>query len=246
MANVRVERAPKVAAVGRMRSGSKGLRASGLDASSPDVAFGRLESGGRVVCLSKGGVGFADAVAHCLAASGPADVVLATWTIGAREIASCRQLLDSGAVRSLRLLVDVSFPQRHPAYAAQLRSTFGADAVRMAVCHAKIATVVNDRWALTVLSSANLNRNSRLEFFSIEDCRPLATDINTTLDAWFAAEPVEVARLVASSAPPTVRTTHAAPRPPATLAPATDADVAFFSDDPWGVDLRRAGITYSR
>ena len=30
------------------------------------------------------------------------------------------------------------------------------------------------------------------------------------------------------------------------LAPVTAGDAAFFSDDPWGVDLRRTGISFTR
>jgi hypothetical protein len=52
-----------------------------------------------VVTLSKGSVSFADAVAHCLALSGPAAVMVSTWTIGSREIGAFRDLHASGPAR---------------------------------------------------------------------------------------------------------------------------------------------------
>lgn len=270
MANVRREAAPKTAAV-RLRARRTGLRRAGLTATDARSAFGKLTRGGRVVCLSKGAVSLADTVAYVLATSGPADLTLATWTIGAREIATFRQLLDGGAVRSLRLLVDASFPHRNAAYAAQLRATFGPDCLRLAICHAKIATVINGRWAFVVLSSANLNRNSRLEFFQVEDNRTLATAITATLGEWFEAAAVDqwndkpiahrtrfdawaekpsLARTfgpratVAPAADGDAGSSLDAPLRP--LAPATAGDAAFFNSEPWGVDLRRVGVSYVR
>jgi hypothetical protein len=131
MANAGRERAPRTAAI-RLRSGRTGLRRRGLTAIDARSAFGRLTRGGRVVCLSKGAVSFADAVRYLLETAGPADVLLTTWAIGAKEIAAFRDLLSNGTIRSLRLLVDASFPNRQPAYTAKLRATFGADAIRLA------------------------------------------------------------------------------------------------------------------
>ena len=270
MANAARERAPKTAAV-RLRAGRVGLRRDGLTAPSARVAFGRLVHGGRVVCLSKGAIGFGDVVRYLLTVSGPADVLVTSWAIGAKEITAFRALVTDGAIRTLRLLVDASFVQRQPAYTASLRASFGPDCVRLATCHAKIATVVNARWAFAVLSSANLNENRRLEFFQVEDNRRLATAISRTLDGWFAepaagqwdASRAEHGRRFDAWAetPARSRTSNAvatiAPAddgdvgapvdtPVRPLAPATAADAAFFSDDPWGVDLRRVGISFTR
>ena len=99
MANVRAERAPRTAAV-RLRAGRTGLRRNGLTATDARAAFGRLTHGGRIVTLSKGAVSFADAAKYLLATAGPADVVLTTWAIGAREIGAFRDLVTDGAIRS--------------------------------------------------------------------------------------------------------------------------------------------------
>ena len=274
MANARRERAPKTAAV-RLRTGRAGLRRGGLAAIDARSAFGRLTRGGRVVCLSKGAVSFADAVRYLLEVAGAADVTLTTWAIGARELTAFRGLVDSGAIRSLRLLVDASFVNRQPAYTAKLRALFGPDCVRLANSHAKLATVVTARRAFVLLSSANLNDNRRLEVFQIEDNRRLAHAINRTLDAWFRqpagdqwdvsrtehnrrfeawgarradtpAAPASLGAPAAIGAPADGEPAGAVDAPAGLLAPATAADGAFFSSDPWGVDLRRAGMSFLR
>ena len=258
MANAARERAPKMAAV-RLRAGRVGLRGA-LTATTAAGALGRLTHGGRVVCLSKGAFGFGDCVRHLLTVSGSADVLLTTWAIGAKEIAAFRALVTDGAIRTLRLLVDASFVQRQPAYTASLRASFGPDCVRLATCHAKLATLVNAQWAFVVLSSANLNENKRLEVFSVEDNRRLATALAMTLDGWFASpadwdvsraeharrfdawgEPTPKAAIVAAD--DAQGGVEARVRP---MAPAMAGDAAFFSDDPWGVDLRRVGISFTR
>lgn len=270
MANAGRERAPKTAAV-RLRAGRVGLRRDGLTAPSARVAFGRLAHGARVVCLSKGAFGFGDAVRYLLETAGPADVLLTSWAIGAKEITAFRALVTDGAIRTLRLLVDASFVQRQPAYTARLRASFGPGCVRLATCHSKLATAINDRWAFVVLSSANLNRNSRLEFFQVEDNRRLAKAINSTLGAWFAepaADDWDASRAehgrrfdAWAETPARSRTSGAGATitpvddvgispcldaPVAPLVPATAGDAAYFSDDPWGVDVRRAGISFTR
>lgn len=270
MANIRREKAPRTAAV-RLRAGRVGLRRGALTASSARVAFGRIVHGGRIVCLSKGAVSLAECVGYVLETTGPADLTLATWTIGAREITTFRDLVAGGSVRRLQLLVDASFVQRQPAYTASLRASFGPDCVRLVTSHLKVALLVNARWAVVVLSSANLNRNSRLEFFQVEDNRRLATAISGTLGEWFAEPAADqwdasmtahkrrfdawgetgsrtgtpgAGAAIATAADGDVRAPVDAPVRP--LAPATAGDAAYFSDDPWGVDLRRAGISFTR
>lgn len=285
MANVRAEQAPKVAAI-RVPGSPVGLRPGGLQAVTPRGAFGPLVPGGRTVVLSKGAFGKADVVADILDQTGPADLTLATWTISAREIGAFRDRVASGQILSLRLMVDASFPARNAAYAAKLRASYGADCIRLAVCHAKLAVITNDAWAVVVLSSANLNRNSRLEIFSVEDNRVLADELNRVLGTWFeapaadqwdvgmsehgkrlaswgaSADPARLAAPDTSRIPrpekligrdgkerpvaEQVRKFRSCPSSAPTLAPATPGDAAFFNDDPFGVDLRRAGISFVR
>ena len=164
MGNVGRETAPAVAGwVGR--GGPVECRSEGLTATTALAACGRLRRGGRLFLLSKGAVSAGDVLGWVLARTGASDVLLATWTVGTDGIRALRRLLDSGRIRSLRLLVDPSFASRHPSYCAQVRAAFGVDAIRFAVLHAKICTVVNEAWAVVVRGSANFNENRRLEFF---------------------------------------------------------------------------------
>ncbi|MBE3072622.1 MAG: hypothetical protein IMZ67_06570, partial [Acidobacteria bacterium] len=112
-----------------------------LNATTARALFGELAPGCEVFALSKGQVSFGDVVGLMLDTAGPADLTLATWAAAPPELRALRRLLDAGRVRRLRLLIDPSFQRRQPAYCALLRSLFGPEALRLIVCHAKVAVV---------------------------------------------------------------------------------------------------------
>ena len=263
MANVRRERRPALAAYARAASPLV-TRHEGLTARTALEALGPLAHGAHLFVLSKGAVSAGDVLAWALEQTGDADVLVSTWTISPDEIRALKRLVDSGRIRTFRLLTDFSFGNRHPAYAALLRSTFGTEAIAVTVCHAKVATVSNAAWALVVRSSANLNRNSRTEYHEVSDDRGLADFINETLGAWFPAAadawavpvaehrrrfdawgetgaPVALGAASPAAATPAVGGDH-----PRVSGPATAADAAFFEAGPYGRDLRRVGLSYAK
>lgn len=261
MANVRRERAPAVAGFVDTAAPIV-VRNEGLTARAALEALGRLPPGGRIFVFSKGAVDLGDVVAWGLEHTGPADVLLSTWAIGADETKRLRRLLDSCAIRRLRLLVDCSFPSRQPAYTALLRASFGPDVLRLAVVHAKVGTLlsVDGRWSVVIKSSGNLNHNKRVEIHEIEDNAALAGFINSTLGEWFrgsGADDFDVApsehrrRFDAWHADeqrevgPVSAPVATAAAPGRALKP-TAPDAAFFGDGWADTDLRRVGLSYVR
>jgi hypothetical protein len=262
MANVRREKTPETAAHLALTAPVV-TRTAGLTGRTALEALGTLPHRGHVFVLSKGSVSAGDVLGWALEHSGPADVLVSTWTISPEEIRGLKRLVESGRIRTFRLLTDFSFGNRHPAYAALLRSTFGPAAIAVTVCHAKVATVINAEWALVIRSSANLNRNSRTEYHEVSDDRGLAEFINATLGAWFPAAPDAWAVPVAEHrrrfeawgetddpVSGDVRPSAAIPAVgvdrPRVSGPATAADAGFFEDGPYGRDLRRVGLTYAK
>ena len=262
MANVRRERAPETAAH-LAPAAPVVTRTAGLTGRTALEALGSMPKGGHLFLLSKGAVGAGDVITWALDQTGDADVLVSTWTISPDEIAGLKRLVDSGRIRTFRLLTDFSFGRRHPAYAALLRATFGPEAIAVTVCHAKVATVINAEWALVIRSSANLNRNSRTEYHEVSDDRGLATFINDTLGAWFppAADqwdlPVlehrrrfdawgETGAPGSAEGRPAVTTPAVSVERPRVSGPATAADAGFFEDGPYGRDLRRVGLSYAK
>lgn len=134
--------------------------------------FGR---GKRVIGLTGGQFSLIDLLEALLEVTGPADVVVATWTAGVRDAALASELNRTGKIRSMRLVVDRSFSGRQPQYVARVEEMFGREAIRVTQTHAKFLVIQNDEWNVLVQTSMNLNRNSRVESFAIDEDQALCS-----------------------------------------------------------------------
>lgn len=141
---------------------------------SARAAVAGLEPGCRVFGLTKGQFSLIDLIKAVVEQTGPAHMVLSTWTFGVKDAENVDFLQRAGDFLSVRFLVDRSFASRQPAYCARVTELFGAEAIRASRTHAKFAVLHNDRWAIVVRSSMNLNRNPRFEQFDLDDDRALA------------------------------------------------------------------------
>ena len=151
-------------------------------------ALAEFDRGLETYCLTFGQFSMMDAVEALLEKTGPADVVIATWTAGSADLSRSAESLNNGRIRSLRFIVDCSFGQRQPGYLAQVRRLFGDDAVRSTRTHAKFAVITNDEWSVAVRTSMNLNENPRLESIEVSDDPELAGFLLRVTDELFAEE----------------------------------------------------------
>jgi hypothetical protein len=117
--------------------------------------------------FTKGQFSLLDLLTAAIDVTGPAAIVLSTWTAARTEIQALRQLRDEGKMTSLRWLVDVTFARRDPAAAPAIRETFGLDAIRVAQNHSKFALFTAPNWQLVLRTSMNLNMNPRFEDFTL-------------------------------------------------------------------------------
>ncbi|MCA9328105.1 hypothetical protein KDA14_06260 [Candidatus Saccharibacteria bacterium] len=86
-----------------------------------------------------------------------------TWTVGIEEAKELARLYNKGAFGTAKFLVDTSFVKRLPEAYDTICKQFGN--VRNISTHAKIYIVEGRTKSVAILSSANLNRNTRCEFF---------------------------------------------------------------------------------
>jgi len=128
-----------------------------------------FQRGGRRLGLNCGQYSMIDLIRVALDLTGPADVVVATWSSGIRDGESAAWLLEKGAITRMTWIVDSSFVSRQPEYVARLRRRFGDDCVFATLIHAKFALVRGGGWNLAFRSSMNLNRNDRYELWEVDD-----------------------------------------------------------------------------
>lgn len=153
------------------------------------AAIGVLRPGARVVGVTKGQFSLLDLVEALLEQVGPADVLVSTWTPGKAEMERVLELLESGYINQFQLLVDRSFPSRHPYYVDRVEEICGEEAIRMTRTHGKFALIAAGEWKLCIRTSMNFNRNPRLEQFDLDDdariyalFEGVARDLFTDLD----------------------------------------------------------------
>jgi len=137
-------------------------------------AIGDLQHGCDIFGFTKGQFSMIDVLEHCLKQTGPAHLFIATWSAAAADIQAAHKFLQNGRILSIRLLVDYSFQSRKPEFCRELVNTFGVDAIRVTVTHAKYCMIRNDDWDLVIRTSMNLNYNPRFENYEISDSREMA------------------------------------------------------------------------
>ena len=128
-----------------------------------------------------------DLLEHILTFTGPADLVISTWTAAGADIDYALRLRDDGRVRSILWLVDSSFPVRQPGYCKAMRDRFGDAAIRVTKNHAKFVLIGNDEWHVVLRTSMNLNENKRLESWEVSDDEGLHSYLTAVVAELFAA-----------------------------------------------------------
>lgn len=102
-----------------------------------------------------------DVIEHAVQQTGPAHLSFATWGISEAGVRTIVRLRDSGSLLSIRGVGDLR-GMVHTPEANQLAKE-QCDAFSMCSCHAKVYVLRNEQWGITIVSSANLTNNPRVE-----------------------------------------------------------------------------------
>jgi hypothetical protein len=154
-------------------------------ASAADT-IGQVEPGLDVYALTFGQFDLSDVLEHLLNATGPAEVVVATWTAAKADLDRAAAFVEDERVEKLRFIVDQSFPNRQPAYFDRLVNKFGAGSVVTTRSHCKFLLIAGGGFHFCVRTSANLNANKRLENIEVSDDIGLYTFMLEVADEIFA------------------------------------------------------------
>lgn len=150
--------------------------------SATEAVSGLERDGMELFGLTKGQFSLTDMIEAILEKTGPADLSISTWTAANGDVTRMLELLSSGAIRSCRWMVDLTFMRRCPQLTSEIRAKFGADAIRVTKTHAKFCTITNDNWQIALRSSMNLNQNPRMESFQVGHDPVLCQFLSEVLD----------------------------------------------------------------
>lgn len=111
-----------------------------------------------------------DIISACVDAAQKPNLVISTWTAAKAEMDHVFRFLESGKIRHAQWIVDRSFPNRQPELCQALRDIFGDGCIRVQRVHCKFALIGDKDSGLILQTSANLNRNPRIENVSVSPC----------------------------------------------------------------------------
>jgi hypothetical protein len=103
-------------------------------------------------------------VEYLLHQTGPAEVVIACWTMSEDAARTLLQLIESDQILRLSIVFDLRAQQRKPA-AYQLARHIASNC-RIASCHAKVTVISpadSNKPGIAISGSANYTRNPRIE-----------------------------------------------------------------------------------
>lgn len=153
--------------------GSKREIRHGMYNENAKQMIGDIKPGFEMFGLTKGQFSIINVIEHILKQTGPADVIISTWTAANAEIKKAENFLSNGNINNLHWIVDRSFKTRQVKYYNILIDGFGLKAISETDSHAKFTLIHNDSWHIVIRTSMNLNENKRLEFFEVSDSEPL-------------------------------------------------------------------------
>lgn len=150
-------------------------------------AIGTIEPGCELFVLTFGQFSLINALVELIRQTGPAEVVLATWTAAEADLTIAASMLERAAITRMRLIVDHNFMRRPNArkLADAMRQLFGDGCIRTTASHAKFLAIRNAAWTLAVRTSMNLNQNPRLENIEISDDPALCAFLESIADELF-------------------------------------------------------------
>jgi hypothetical protein len=102
-----------------------------------------------------------EVILHILELIGPAKMYLTTWTVTEDPMRALFQGINSGMVTELYCVLDYRIEKRK-AEAFQLAKV-NASKIKLTKCHAKVTVLQNEEWSVSIVSSANLSANPRIE-----------------------------------------------------------------------------------
>lgn len=100
-------------------------------------------------------------IAHILEQTGPADVVLSTFSISEAPVRSFYNLSEKGLLKSLSCLFDFMV-KKHKIGLLFFANNI-VNQIAITKCHAKITLIKNENYSVSIISSANLNINDKIE-----------------------------------------------------------------------------------
>lgn len=129
-----------------------------------------VDTGAEVIGFTSGEFSIVEVIDAVVERMDAPRLVLSTWTAAGDDMTHVHNWFVSGRVSNARWIVDRSFQNRQKDLCDLLRERFGDDAIRVQKVHCKFMLLEDDQHKVIIQTSANLNRNSRIENVAVSSC----------------------------------------------------------------------------
>ena len=140
--------------------------------------IGKIKMGEDIHYASCGEWSSHELLAHILNQTGPAHVMFSTWSVSEMAIRLILKWMQDKKILSLDALLDWRVKVRRPEVLELLRFNLSKTNLYLTNCHAKVAVIKNNSWAVSIVGSANFTNNPRIEA-GVISCSRTAANFHT-------------------------------------------------------------------
>ncbi len=123
-------------------------------------SIGELVPGRTKHYYSDGNFNLMRLVFHLLKQTGPAHIIMSTYSISQTTLEQIQNRVDKKEILSIRFLIDNRVKVMSPKPFQLLKESFPYACISL---HAKVALIENQDWKLTIVTSQNATDNPKLE-----------------------------------------------------------------------------------
>jgi hypothetical protein len=120
-----------------------------------------IEKGDTIHYASMGEWSMHDLLEVILDTTGPADVYIATWSMSTPGIEAITRLINAGKINKIFGIFDWRIKIRAAESMQLAKHNFST--ICLTNCHAKVTVIENEKWKVSVVTSANYTNNPRIE-----------------------------------------------------------------------------------
>lgn len=153
--------------------------------SAPGDIFSNFRKGYSGFGMNNGSFSFGDVIEYILTRTGPSHALISSWVASQRSIDKVLETFGNRRLISVRFLLDRMFAKSRPKVYDFIVRRFGVNSIRTTNTHVKFCVLHNEKWFVVIETSANLNRNMRLESFRITEDKAYCMFFKEMFDNFF-------------------------------------------------------------
>lgn len=150
-------------------------------------AFPRLYKGMCEFAFNDGSFSFVDVIEYVLQKTGRATLDISSWVASSQSTKRIEDMLEDNSINRMRFLVGDGFVVHRSKLYSHIVNTYG-NVIKVTKNHAKFCIVNNDQWDFVIETSANLNKNIRLESFRITEHKGYRKFFTDVFDRFFLVD----------------------------------------------------------